>query len=97
MTDIREASLEPAPGLPGGAAMQAGPFALLAAGALWLWARWGEVPDRLPAHWNLRGEPDRFVSRSALGVAAPLLVGAAVCLLLLAIQAGIRYGAARSP
>jgi len=97
MSDVREASLEPERGgLPGGAALQAGPFALLAAGAVWLWARWSELPERLPAHWNLQGQADRFVSRSAFGVFGPLLVGAAVCLLLLAIQAGIRHGAARS-
>src|SRR3954470_13993134 len=98
MVDIREPSLEPeAGGLPGGAAMQAGPFALLAAGALWLWTRWSRLPDRLPAHWNWRGDPDRFVSRTALSLSMPLLIGAAVCLLLLAMQIGIRHGAARAP
>jgi uncharacterized membrane protein len=98
MSDIREASLEPErAGLPGGAVMQAGPFALLAAAALWLSTRWSTLPERLPAHWNWRGDPDRFVSRSALGATMPLLVGGAVCLLLLAMQAGIRHGAARSP
>lgn len=98
MSDIREASLEPEPGgLPGGVVMQAGPFVLLAAGALWLWARWSELSDPLPAHWNWRGDPDRFVSRTALGIFAPLLIGALVCLLLLAMQVGIRHGAARAP
>jgi len=98
MSDIREASLEPERGgLPGGAAMQAGPFALLAGGAVWLWWRWSEVPERLPAHWNWQGDPDRFVSRSAFAVSEPLLVGAAVCSLLLLIQAGVRYGASRAP
>lgn len=98
MSDIREASLEPEPaGLPGGAFMQAGPFALLAACALWLWAHWSDLPERLPAHWNWRGDPDRFVSRSALSVSMPLFIGAAVCLLLLALQVGIRHGAARAP
>jgi uncharacterized membrane protein len=98
VSDIREASLEPErAGLPGGAVMQAGPFVLLAAAALWLSTRWSTLPERLPAHWNWRGDPDRFVSRSALGATLPLLIGGAVCLLLLAIQIGIRYGAARSP
>lgn len=98
MSDIREASLEPeAAGLPGGRIMQAGPFVLLAAGALWLWAHWSELPERLPAHWNWRGDPDRFVPRTALGAIMPLLVGAFVCLLLLSLQIGIRHGAARAP
>ncbi|HET9752371.1 MAG TPA: DUF5808 domain-containing protein [Myxococcales bacterium] len=98
MSDIREASLEPEQaGLPGGAIMQVGPFALLAVAALWLWAHWRELPERLPAHWSWRGDPDRFISRTALGATMPLLIGTFVCVLLLAIQAGIRYGAVRSP
>lgn len=76
---------------------QAGPFAILAAAALWLRAHWEELPERLPMHWNMRFEADGFATRSPLAVALPLLVGLAVCLMLLAMQAGIRRSAPDGP
>ena len=98
MSDLREASIErDTTQLPGGALGQAGPFLILAAGALWLRARWDDLPARLPMHWNWRGDADRFVPRSPLGVSMPLLLGLALCLLMLVLQLGIRHGAPRTP
>jgi uncharacterized membrane protein len=96
--DVREASLEPGgpEKLPGGALGQAGPFALLAAAALWLRANLDRLPERMPIHWNWRGEADRFVSRSLSSAGSPLRVGALVCLVMLAIQLGVRHGAPRA-
>lgn len=48
-------------------------------------------------HWNMQFEADGFAPRSPLGVALPLLVGLAVCLMLLAMQAGIRRSAPDGP
>ena len=102
MSDIRQASLEPGSGerVPGFLA-QAGPFAILAFGALWLHRRFDQLPARLPIHWNWRGEPDGFVNRSAAGAALPLLLGLGICALMLAMQIGLRRstprGAMRAP
>lgn len=97
MSDVREASLEPdTRALPGGFIGQAGPFALLGVAALWLAARWQRLPARIPVHWNFRGDADRFVSRSFSGAGGPLLAGAVLCAILLALQLGIRHGAPRA-
>lgn len=96
--NVREAEVErDTAGLPGGALGQAGPFVLLAAGAVWLRLRWDDLPARLPMHWNWRGEADRFVARDLPAAALPLLSGLALCLLMGALQLGIRHGAPRSP
>ena len=87
---MSESSLDPewSPGLP----LQAGPFAVLVGAALWLARHFYELPERLPIHWNWRGEADGFVGRSGVSVALPLLIGAAVCLLLAGFQSGLRRG-----
>jgi len=96
MADIRHASIEPgsAERLPG-LLSQSGPFALLAMGAVWLCLRFDELPARIPIHWNWRGEADRFVSRTGLGAALPLLLGTAICALMLVMQHGLRRNAPR--
>jgi uncharacterized membrane protein len=79
-TAIREASLKPrARHLPGGWSLQLGPFALLAAAALYLRAHWTDVPERFPVHWGFDGRPDAWASRGALAVYGSLLTGAVVC------------------
>ena len=95
MSDVREASLEPSTDKLPGAALQAGPFVLLAACAVWVVARWDELPARIPVHWNVHGQVDRVVSRTPLGVALPLFIGAATCLLLLVSQYGLKRAAPR--
>jgi len=77
------------PGLP----LQAVPFAILAGAALWLARHFYELPERLPIHWNWRGEADGFVGRNGVSVALPLLIGAAVCLMLAAFRSGLRRSA----
>jgi len=102
MTDIRQASLEPGSHerLPGNAA-QAGPFVILSLAAVWAYRRFDQLPARIPIHWNWRGEADGFVSRTPLGVTLPLLIGAGICALMLAMQTGLRRstprGAMRAP
>lgn len=96
MSDIREASLEPDRDRLPGFWWQAGPFALLGTGALWLWKHYPELPARLPVHWNARGEVDRYVARTPVGAAMPLIIGAAICLFLLLLQVALRYGSPRA-
>jgi uncharacterized membrane protein len=76
---------------------QVGPFAILATGALWLRAVWEDLPQRLPVHWNARFEADGFAPRSPLAAALPLLIGLAVCLMLLAFQAGLKRSTPDGP
>ena len=66
MSDIRQASLEHEPlRLPGGFSLQAGPFAILAIGALWLHRHFDELPARLgtPATSPWVGGPGPFAGR----------------------------------
>jgi hypothetical protein len=71
--------------LPGGVAGQAGPFLILAAAALWLRARWDDIPERFPIHWDLAGTPNGWSERTVGGVYGPLLMAAAVALVLLGV------------
>ncbi|WP_242822379.1 PH domain-containing protein [Thermaerobacter marianensis] len=41
---------------------------LLLAAFAWVAAWWPHLPDRVPIHFNLRGEPDGFAGRSSLGL-----------------------------
>jgi uncharacterized membrane protein len=80
---IREAALAPHEvRLPGGWAVQIGPFAVLAAVAAWLQLHWSEIPDRFPVHWGINGQPDNWATRSFTGVFFPLLTAAFFCALL---------------
>jgi uncharacterized membrane protein len=86
----------PVPGQPRrgpGALAHAGPFACLAASALWLLRHWEDLPRNLPMHWNARFEPDSFAPRTPLSATLPLVIGLLVCLLLLAMQAGVKRSA----
>jgi len=79
---VREAALAPHEvRLPGGWTVQIGPFALLAAVAVWLQLHWSEIPDRFPTHWGLDGQPNNWATRSFTGVFFPLLTGAFLCAL----------------
>jgi len=96
MADLREASLaHDSRGLPGGWLLQSVPFVILACGAAWLLSHWRELPERVPIHWNWRGEADRWVARGPLAVLAPLLIGACVCWLLLVLGVAIRRSSPR--
>jgi len=77
---LREADLAPRRArLPGGWAFQFGPFAILAAVALWLQFHWQQIPERFPVHWGIDGKPNGWATRSFSGVYGPLLVAASVC------------------
>jgi uncharacterized membrane protein len=77
--------LEWSPGLP----LQAGPFAILVGAALWLARHFYQLPERLPIHWNWRGEADGYIGRNGVSVALPLLMGTMVCLMLAAVRSGL--------
>ncbi len=79
----REASLVPrSASLPGGWLGQLGPLLVLAAGAVALARRWADIPNRVPIHWGLNGQPDAWAERSAASVFSLLCFGAVLCLVL---------------
>lgn len=97
MSDIREASVEPANDrLPGGVLLQLAPFLVLAAAGVWLAAIWDQLPAQMPVHWNWRGDADRIVTRTPLNGALPLMLGGSLCLMMMGMQLGIRHGAPRA-
>lgn len=76
---VREAVLAPrAAHLPGGWLLQLGPFAILAATAIYLRLHWDQIPDRFPVHWGMDGRPNGWSERTALGVYGPLILGVSV-------------------
>ncbi|MGC2331020.1 MAG: DUF5808 domain-containing protein [Candidatus Acidiferrales bacterium] len=64
--------------MPGGWPLQLSPFAILAATAIYLGIRWGDIPPRFPVHWGVSGAANGWSSRTPPGVYGPLLFGAIV-------------------
>jgi Family of unknown function (DUF5808)/Domain of unknown function (DUF1648) len=76
---IREAVLAPrAAHLPGGLLLQAGPFAILAAAAIYLRTHWDQIPEIFPVHWGVDGQPNGWSTRTPIGVYGPLIIAAAM-------------------
>ncbi len=71
------------------------PFLILTATALWLAMHWGDLPERFPMHWDMAGNPNGWSNRTTGGVYGPLVIGALVCLLMLATSLGLIHGSAR--
>jgi uncharacterized membrane protein len=91
-TPVREAVLSPRPShLPGGWRVQAGPFVILAVTALYLRQHWAAIPDRFPIHWGLDGQPNGWSARTIAGVYGPLLIAAALCLMLTGMAYGVLH------
>jgi uncharacterized membrane protein len=89
---VREAVLAPrAAHLPGGWLLQLGPFAVLAAAAIYLHLHWSEIPDRFPVHWGIDGRPNGWSVRTPAGVYGPLLFGLSI----IAGMALLTYGILR--
>jgi len=89
---VREAPLRARSAhLPGGWRLQAGPFILLGAAALYLNQRWADIPTRFPVHWDLNNQPNGWAFRTPAGVYGPLIEGALVCLMM----AGLAYAILR--
>ncbi|MGH9344448.1 MAG: DUF5808 domain-containing protein [Terriglobia bacterium] len=93
----REAAVSSAPEkLPWFTWLAAGPFAILAAAAIFLHLYWNEIPAQFPVHWGLNGQPDRWSDRTVAGVYGPLFVAAAFCVFLLICGFTTWFGARRS-
>ena len=76
---------------PGGWILQVIPFGVLAAAAVVVYERWAELPARLPVHWNLYGEADRFVDKSPGAVLQSMTVAVFLCGLFAASAAAVMH------
>ena len=95
---VREASLAPhSSQLPGGWMLQFGPLAILAVVVLYLSMRWAEIPDRFPVHWGANGMPNGYSTRTPMGVYAPLLLAAAIVIMISLLAYAISHLARRGP
>ena len=92
-TAQRVAELAPRPAAMGigHALLQAGPFAILVAAALYLAANWQSIPERFAVHWGYDGRPNGWSTRSIGGVYGPLLIGFAVCVMIEVFTYGIAH------
>jgi uncharacterized membrane protein len=64
--------------LPGGWLLQVGPFAILAAAAIFLRMHWAQIPEIFPVHWGIDGQPNGWSVRTPMGVYGPLFMGTAI-------------------
>jgi len=95
---IREADLSPVDDrLPRWFAFALAAFVFPMAAALYLRAHWDQLPARIPVHFGLNGQPDRWVDRTANGVFGLLAVDTGFVLLLLLLGVAVYYGARRLP
>jgi uncharacterized membrane protein len=78
--------------IPGAQLLHIGPFALLVASALRLRAHWSEIPERFARHWDIAGNPNGWSMRTFFGVYGSLLIGAAMCIMMIALWYVILYG-----
>jgi uncharacterized membrane protein len=77
--------------LPGGWPLQSVPFMVLAAVSALVALRWDELPSRVPVHWNLTGQVDRWMDRTPATVFAPLLSAGLMCGLMLIVAIGLLH------
>jgi uncharacterized membrane protein len=78
--------------IPGGWALQVLPFMLLTAAAVILAMRWPDLPARIPVHWGLDGQADRWTERTLVSVFAPMAAAGLMCGLMLAVSVGLLHG-----
>ena len=78
--------------IPGGWALQALPFVVLTAAVVILAMRWPDLPARIPVHWGLDGQADRWTERTLVSVFAPMAAAALTCGLMLAVSVGLLRG-----
>jgi uncharacterized membrane protein len=91
-TTIREARVERHNRrIPGGWVLASGPFAVLAASAIYLYTHWRRIPARFAVHFGAGGLPDRWAARSAGIVFLPILDAAVVLLGMTLVIYGIAH------
>lgn len=61
--------------IPGGSIVALGPFLILAAAGVYLYLNWDRIPARIPTHWDMAGNPNRWADRTIETVFRPLGMG----------------------
>jgi len=90
-SSAREASLQAQTTMPGLAALLVGPYLMLICAALLTRAHWSEIPDPMPVHWDIAGNPNGWMPKTWLlyvGMTAGELV---LCLMLTFAIVGMLY------
>jgi uncharacterized membrane protein len=77
--------------LSGGWPLQAVPFIVLAAVSALVALRWQDLPARMPVHWGLTGQADRWMDRSPAAVFGPLASAGLMCGLMLIVAIGLLH------
>ena len=72
------------------------PLAMLAGSALYLHARWNDIPARFPVHWGSDGTVNGWSHRSLPGVFGPLIIGFMVVLFIMATSALSSWGSRKN-
>jgi uncharacterized membrane protein len=75
----------------GGWPLQAVPFIVLAAVSALVALSWGDLPSRMPVHWSLTGQADRWMDRTPAAVFAPLASAGLMCGLMLIVAIGLLH------
>jgi len=78
---------------PGGWLLQVGPFAILAAAAIFLRMNWARIPEIFPIHWGIDGRPNGWSVRTPAGVYGPLMMGASIIAGLALVTYGVLHEA----
>jgi uncharacterized membrane protein len=93
---IREAELSTENDhLPRWIALTLAPFAFPLAAALWLRARWSEIPQRVPTHWDIHNQVDHWAEKSARAIYGPLLFAGGMMLIMILLTLAMFYGSRR--
>jgi uncharacterized membrane protein len=72
-------------------------FIVLGLVALYLWTSRDRIPTRIPVHWGIEGQPDRWAERTWPRVFGPLIMCAFLNAWLIGLSAAIWRGSRRSP
>lgn len=77
--------------LPGGWPLQSVPFIVIAGVGALAALRWADLPSRVPIHWGLTGQADRWMDRTPAAVFAPLASAGLMCGLMLVVAIGLLH------
>lgn len=93
--EIREAELSDQPALPRWTWLALPPFAIPLVVLQYLRAHWEDIPARYPVHFNLAGEPDRWVDKSEHAVFSPIWFSEGMLFLILMLLLAVLLGSRR--
>ncbi len=90
-SSAREASLEPQRRIPGLALLLVGPYLMLACAALLIRTHWSEIPNPMPVHWDLAGNPNGWMPKTPLIFIALIGTEFAMCAIFTFSVVAMRY------